>query len=1031
MHSHKTVLIKYMMKLLLNRVNKQDYLCEKEEMKQPFRDLFQGLLDAARGDYVGFESLQRIKFAEDKEVEAEARVQQTSFKNSNLKFSKSLDTLAEAIKITFDQLFVADNQEDFKKLFEVQDYQDVIGNIIPNYITYFIKNKLEDVLQHEEVVLYLQHVINGSLHQQLLGAGLRDQVEAQAADFIRGNLRSGDTVTLGDYNGAEVDRALANEQGLPLEDLGGLFEANREKPLKLQSESGKSLVCRVMDALVKRGGSNGKDSGDSHEHRSPNSPGDRGEDSSDHGDEESQMNASERSEQSANKSPRPEEPKHLVPLDQCHSLQSVSRQLVVKFVGAEILKAELLRGIWDYHKKRQHDKKVKRDLIRQALEQLAAEVTAIIEAEVQQARLEHPGCQDLERRCVLCDGLDHHKICGRLVHLKKHEWIHVNCALWSEGVSEVGNCPDALQNVYQVIKKAKTSTCPECGKTGASMTGHSDGNKRLHLLCAVKQKCIFTVNISRERKISSLDSWVKNSMTNYQKHYKHSSVLFFIFCISMEMITSFKVARRLFIQKKHAKGVVVTEPVKSDAIVDLSTSIRELNLKKKFEGEGEAKTSRLLMSRIGNLMFLSIQDASADHSVHKIVQAATKVRQQYLLGLRKEELRIADQYYDSEKELLFLMLRKLVVARMDPVPSLNRGEPLQLFFDVFELDVDLTRQQHIFQLTTKRLSKESFEAQLARIYEEKRPDFEFVGESQVISSQEQVFDCLYNKMCFNNSEVRSYLASFLKASLDKFKQNQLTTKNYVHYQHIMYQGNEKQQILLDVCEKSSIYARIGLLFQISHDLEKSPEFLQDLSFMQDKQKFSSRSRVNPKARSFSSCSSFNLKKRDAEGFRLSEKILSELARPNSHTANEVSPVTLRDVKRKTTVSAKANERGFVNSKKDPGAYKTQNTFVAPSKIHKYGSLSSAGLFAAKQFHRDEPVIEYVGEVIREPVADLRERLYCEQGFGDCFMFRVNKNTIIDATFIGNQARYLNHSCDVAVCDPAQLRIEHRRDRRVA
>jgi histone-lysine N-methyltransferase SETD1 len=59
------------------------------------------------------------------------------------------------------------------------------------------------------------------------------------------------------------------------------------------------------------------------------------------------------------------------------------------------------------------------------------------------------------------------------------------------------------------------------------------------------------------------------------------------------------------------------------------------------------------------------------------------------------------------------------------------------------------------------------------------------------------------------------------------------------------------------------------------------------------------------------------------------------------------------------------------------------------------------------------VIEYIGETIREPVSDIRERRYKKEGFGECFMFRINKETVIDATYIGNQARYLNHSCDVS------------------
>ena len=75
-------------------------------------------------------------------------------------------------------------------------------------------------------------------------------------------------------------------------------------------------------------------------------------------------------------------------------------------------------------------------------------------------------------------------------------------------------------------------------------------------------------------------------------------------------------------------------------------------------------------------------------------------------------------------------------------------------------------------------------------------------------------------------------------------------------------------------------------------------------------------------------------------------------------------------------------------------------------------LSDIGLFAGKTFQKDEFVIEYIGETIREPISNIRERKYKKEGFGDCFMFRINKETVIDATYIGNQARYLNHSCDV-------------------
>jgi len=52
--------------------------------------------------------------------------------------------------------------------------------------------------------------------------------------------------------------------------------------------------------------------------------------------------------------------------------------------------------------------------------------------------------------------------------------------------------------------------------------------------------------------------------------------------------------------------------------------------------------------------------------------------------------------------------------------------------------------------------------------------------------------------------------------------------------------------------------------------------------------------------------------------------------------------------------------------------------VGASGIHKYG------LYTGKNYKANDFVIEYVGEKIRNPVADLREEKYIREGFGDCF-----------------------------------------------
>ena len=60
------------------------------------------------------------------------------------------------------------------------------------------------------------------------------------------------------------------------------------------------------------------------------------------------------------------------------------------------------------------------------------------------------------------------------------------------------------------------------------------------------------------------------------------------------------------------------------------------------------------------------------------------------------------------------------------------------------------------------------------------------------------------------------------------------------------------------------------------------------------------------------------------------------------------------------------------------------------------------------------VIEYVGEVIRQAIADDREKRYETLGIGSSYLFRVDSDTIIDATKYGNLARFINHCCDVSL-----------------
>ncbi|KAM9744610.1 histone-lysine N-methyltransferase SETD1B-like [Menidia menidia] len=78
---------------------------------------------------------------------------------------------------------------------------------------------------------------------------------------------------------------------------------------------------------------------------------------------------------------------------------------------------------------------------------------------------------------------------------------------------------------------------------------------------------------------------------------------------------------------------------------------------------------------------------------------------------------------------------------------------------------------------------------------------------------------------------------------------------------------------------------------------------------------------------------------------------------------------------------------------------------SPSHIHEWG------LFAMEPIAADEMVIEYVGQIIRQVIADMREQRYEEEGIGSSYLFRIDQDTIIDATKCGNLARFINHSCN--------------------
>jgi uncharacterized protein len=85
--------------------------------------------------------------------------------------------------------------------------------------------------------------------------------------------------------------------------------------------------------------------------------------------------------------------------------------------------------------------------------------------------------------------------------------------------------------------------------------------------------------------------------------------------------------------------------------------------------------------------------------------------------------------------------------------------------------------------------------------------------------------------------------------------------------------------------------------------------------------------------------------------------------------------------------------------------RTQPLFkVRRSKVH------GRGVFAARPIAKGTRIIEYVGERVSHAEADRR---YDDKSPSDnhTFLFIVDRHIVIDAGVGGNEARFINHSCD--------------------
>lgn len=97
-----------------------------------------------------------------------------------------------------------------------------------------------------------------------------------------------------------------------------------------------------------------------------------------------------------------------------------------------------------------------------------------------------------KRTCILCKSVGEGKLNkeARLLYCGQNEWVHTNCALWSNEVFE--EIDGSLQNVQSAISRSRHIRCSHCDKKGASVgCCNRSCPESYHFSCARASNCIF------------------------------------------------------------------------------------------------------------------------------------------------------------------------------------------------------------------------------------------------------------------------------------------------------------------------------------------------------------------------------------------------------------------------------------------------------------------------------------------------------------------------------------------------------------
>lgn len=129
----------------------------------------------------------------------------------------------------------------------------------------------------------------------------------------------------------------------------------------------------------------------------------------------------------------------------------------------------------------------------------------------------------------------------------------------------------------------------------------------------------------------------------------------------------------------------------------------------------------------------------------------------------------------------------------------------------------------------------------------------------------------------------------------------------------------------------------------------------------------------------------------------------------TNVSKPVSSSRSNRVNNRRLVAELNNQKQILSGESDVMRFNQLKKRKKPVKFAR-SAIHNWGLYAMENISANDMIIEYVGEIVRQRVADHREETYLRSGIGSSYLFRIDENTVIDATKRGGIARFINHSC---------------------